>query len=147
MEVTFLMSFIRFLQFQDTCNLFYEIKHTSVFFYVRKWVFCGIPATVVLVYMCPSHSHCSSFAFLPIGLSNPAQIHYEMEWKENRGVGWGAYSIFPSLRPPSYFCDLIGPNLSASLSQPHTINLHLFKKRDVCFSPPSSFFDYARVVF
>lgn len=81
--------------------------------------------------------------FLANRLIEPSTDSLRNGMERKSGVG-EAYAIFPSLHHPSYFCDLIGPNLSASLSQPHTINLHLFQKRRVFFPP--SFFDYARAV-
>jgi hypothetical protein len=80
----------------------------------------------------------SGFAYFPMGLSNPTQIHCEMEWKERREE---AYAIFPFLCPPSFFYVLIGPSSlhptpTPSHYQPSSISKEAFL-----------FFDSAPTVF
>lgn len=89
----------------------------------------------------PSRSS-SGCACFPVGLSNPTEIHCEMEWKESQEV---AYVIFPLLCPPSSSRFWLDQVLSTSQPRLHTINPHLFEKRLFFFrictgSSPVKFF-------
>jgi hypothetical protein len=124
------------LQLRSMQSALREIKATSVgpLVSVQKWfsaVFC-YSGTCVL-YVCALYSS-RSFAFFPIGLSNPAEIHCEMEWKESREE---AYAISPPPPThPSCFYVLIGPSSLKPHSHALTPSAPIYFKRYVYFFIP-----------